>query len=178
MLGCLATTNQLDKPAFFMCSNTRFSYNYGKQPAGFNQIVPKWEISGQVGSYWDGVMWNFINADRETDYLFPPSMQDWVSKDHLPRFAVDVVDQLDLTLQYAGRDSQTYHPVLLRGLLIYGYATGVFSILKIEWASRASIPFRYLANNTSPDNDRIAMSRLGAEDDFGLLVAFPEAVKC
>ena len=42
-------------------------------------------------------MGNFINADRETDYLFPPSMQDWLPEDHLARFVVEVVDQLDLS---------------------------------------------------------------------------------
>jgi hypothetical protein len=42
-------------------------------------------------------MGNFINADRETDYLFPPSMQDWLPEDHLARFVADVVDQLDLS---------------------------------------------------------------------------------
>jgi len=76
------------------------------------------------------VMANFINADRETDYLFPPSMQDWLPEDHLARFVVDVVDQLDLselTQQYAGRGSQAHHPAVLLSLLIYGYATGVFS---------------------------------------------------
>ncbi|MFN2329581.1 MAG: IS5/IS1182 family transposase, partial [Chromatocurvus sp.] len=48
---------------------------------------------------------NFVIADRETDYLFPPSMQDWPPEDHLARFVVEVVDQLDLsalTQQYAG----------------------------------------------------------------------------
>ena len=50
------------------------------------------------------MMGHFIIADRETDYLLPPSIQDWLPEDHLARF-VDVVDRLDLpelTRQYAG----------------------------------------------------------------------------
>ena len=107
-------------------------------------------------------MGNFINADRETDYLLPPSMQDWLPEDHLARFVVEVVDQLDLselTRQYAGRGSQAHHPAVLLGLLIYGYATGVFSSRKIERATHDSIAFRYLAANTHPDHDTIAAFR-------------------
>lgn len=108
------------------------------------------------------MMANFINADRETDYLFPPSMQDWLPEDHLARFVADVVDQLDLselTEQYAGRGSQAHHPAVLLSLLIYGYATGVFSSRKIERATYDSIAFRYLAANTHPDHDTIAAFR-------------------
>lgn len=43
------------------------------------------------------MMANFVKADRDTDYLFPPSMQDWLPQDHLARFVVEVVDQLDLS---------------------------------------------------------------------------------
>ncbi len=107
-------------------------------------------------------MGNFINADRDTDYLFPPSMQDWLPEDHLARFVVEVVDQFDLselTRQYAGRGSQAHHPAILLSLLIYGYATGVFSSRKIERATHDSIAFRYLAANTHPDHDTIAAFR-------------------
>jgi transposase len=107
-------------------------------------------------------MGNFINSDRDTDYLFPPSMQDWLPEDHLARFVVEVVDQLDLTeltRQYAGRGSQAHHPAVLLSLLIYGYATGVFSSRKIERATHDSIAFRYLAANTHPDHDTIAAFR-------------------
>ena len=104
-------------------------------------------------------MVNFISADRETGYLFPPSLQDWLPEDHLARFVVEVVDQLDLTdltRQYAGRGSPAHPPGVLLGLLIYGYATGVFSSRKIERAPHDSMAFRYLAANRHPDHDTIA----------------------
>ena len=41
-------------------------------------------------------MSNFILADRKTDYLLPPSVDDWLTQDHLARFVVDVIDGLDL----------------------------------------------------------------------------------
>ena len=104
----------------------------------------------------------FVLADRDTDFLLPPSIQDWLPEDHLARFVVEVVDQLDLselTRQYAGRGSRAHHPAVLLSLLIYGYATGVFSSRKIERATHDSIAFRYLAANTHPDHDTIATFR-------------------
>lgn len=107
-------------------------------------------------------MSRFVTADRDTVYLFPPSVSDWLPEDHLARFVVEVVDQLDLselTQQYAGRGSKAHHPAVLLSLLIYGYATGVFSSRKIERATHDSIAFRYVAANTHPDHDTIAAFR-------------------
>lgn len=107
-------------------------------------------------------MGSFITVERETGYLFPPSMQDWLPEEHLARFVVEVVGQLDLselTRQYAGRGSPAHHPSVLLSLLIYGYATGVFSSRKIERATHDSIAFRYLAANTHPDHDTITTFR-------------------
>ena len=42
-------------------------------------------------------MSNFVTVDRKTAYLFPPSMSDWLPENHLARFVVEVVDQLDLS---------------------------------------------------------------------------------
>ncbi|MCB1589619.1 MAG: transposase, partial [Xanthomonadales bacterium] len=80
----------------------------------------------------------------------------------MARFVVDVVEQLDLrdlTSQYRGGGAAAYHPALLLGLLIYGYATGVHSSRKIEQATYDSIAFRYLAANTHPDHDTLASFR-------------------
>ena len=39
---------------------------------------------------------NFIDCDRKTPYLLPPSLEDWLPEGHLARFVVDIVEQLDL----------------------------------------------------------------------------------
>lgn len=52
---------------------------------------------------------NFLECDRNTPFLFPPSIEDWLPQDHLARFVVDIVEQLDLgslTECYAGRGSR------------------------------------------------------------------------
>lgn len=107
-------------------------------------------------------MANFRPIDRATPYLLPPSVDDWLPKDHLARFVVDIVDQLDLSAlsgQYRGSGSPAYHPALMLGLLIYGYATGVYSSRRIEAATHESIAFRYIAANEQPDHDSLCTFR-------------------
>ena len=80
-------------------------------------------------------MSNFRAIDRDTGYLLPPSVDKWLPEQHLAWFVVEVVDGLDLSAMsasYRGSGSKSYHPALLLGLLVYGYATGVFSNHKIE----------------------------------------------
>jgi len=104
----------------------------------------------------------FIQCDRDTLYLMPPSVQDWLPENHLARFVVDIVSQLDLwplVSAYAGRGSDAYPPGTLLALLFYGYATGVFSSRKLETATYDSVAFRYITANTHPDHDTIATFR-------------------
>jgi len=37
-------------------------------------------------------MSRFVRVDRETAYLLPPSVQEWLPKDHLARYVVDVAE--------------------------------------------------------------------------------------
>src|SRR3990170_7872797 len=107
-------------------------------------------------------MVNFRPVDRDTAYLLPPSVENWLPKDHLARFVVDIVDQLDLsglTREYRGAGSAAYHPTVMLGLLIYGYATGVYSSRRIEAATYESIAFRYIAANEQPDHDSLCTFR-------------------
>ena len=105
---------------------------------------------------------DFLTADRDSLYLLPPSVQDWLPDNHLARFIVDIVTQLDLTPlrdAYAGRGCKAYDPEMLLALLFYGYATGIFSSRKLELATYESIAVRYIAGNSHPDHDTIANFR-------------------
>jgi transposase len=104
----------------------------------------------------------FRTIDRHTAYLLPPSVDDWLPQDHLARFIVEVIDGLDLRAMesaYGGRGSAAYHPALLLSLLVYGYATGVFSSRKIERATYDSVAFRFIAAGAHPDHDTLATFR-------------------
>jgi transposase len=81
---------------------------------------------------------------------------------HLARFVVDMIAQLDLSKIYAGYapvGGEAIAPEILLGLLFYGHATGLFSSRKIEKATYESIPFRYIAGGLHPDHDTIANFR-------------------
>ena len=107
-------------------------------------------------------MSNFRPINRHTDFLLPPSVDEWLPERHLARFVVEVVDELDLSQMvnaYRGSGSASYHPALLLGLLIYGYATKVFSSRAIERATYDSVAFRFIAGNEHPDHDTIAAFR-------------------
>jgi transposase len=63
----------------------------------------------------------FHPIDRDTDYLLPPSLQEWLPEAHLARDVIDVVEGLDLSeleRAYAGRGSKAYRPATLLSLLI------------------------------------------------------------
>jgi transposase len=72
---------------------------------------------------------------------------------------VDSLDLWAMETRYAGRGSAAYHPWLLLSLLIYGYATGVFSGRKIWPATYDSVVFRFIAAGSHPDHDTLAAFR-------------------
>jgi len=107
-------------------------------------------------------MSNFRQVDRQTGFLLPPSVDEWLPERHLARFVVEVIDRLNLSALvngYRGSGSASYHPSVLLGLLVYGYATGVFSSRKLERATYDSVAFRFIAANDHPDHDTIATFR-------------------
>jgi transposase len=117
-------------------------------------------------------MARFLPIDRDSEYLFPPSVQDWLPEHHLARYIANVIESLDLTdieRAYAGRGSDAYHPASLMSLLIYGYASGVFSSRRIELATHDSVAFRYLACNRHPDHDTLATFRRRFGEQFQAL---------
>ena len=105
---------------------------------------------------------NFREIDRQTGFLLPPSIDEWLPEEHLARFVVEIVDGLDLRSMsggYRGSGSKSYHPRLLLSVVFYGYATGVFSSRKLERATYDSVAFRFIAANDHPDHDTIASFR-------------------
>ncbi len=104
----------------------------------------------------------FKSADYDATLDVTVRLGDCLPPDHLARFVVDTIAQLDLAAiyaRYAARGGQPYAPEILLGLLFYGYATGVFSTRKIERATSETVPFRFIASNLHPDHDTLATFR-------------------
>jgi transposase len=88
--------------------------------------------------------------------FLPPSVQDFVSKDHLARFVVSLVtEQLDLaeiTGSYASTKGQPpFHPVMMVGLLLYAYCCSIYSSRRIAKACRERVDFMSIVALDPPD---------------------------
>jgi len=104
----------------------------------------------------------FKTVDYEQALDLTVRLGDCLPPDHLARCVVDSVAQLDLSAlyaQYGTRGGEPYAPEVLLGLLLYGYATGIFSSRKIERATYEAVPFRFIAGNLHPDHDTLATFR-------------------
>lgn len=100
----------------------------------------------------------FIDADHEAALEMRVRIGDVLPGTHLARFIVGIIEQLDFSTIYAAygdRGAPAYAPELLFGILVYGYATGVFSSRKLEKATYESLPFIYLAEGVHPDHDTL-----------------------
>jgi transposase len=104
----------------------------------------------------------FKTVDYDQALDLTVRLGDCLPPEHLARFVVDSVALLDLSALYAhygSRGGEPYAPEVLLGLLLYGYATGVFSSRKIERATYEAVPFRFIAGNLHPDHDTLATFR-------------------
>jgi transposase len=108
---------------------------------------------------------SFLPDDVNQSLLFPPSLHDWLPEGHLARFLVDVVSALDLGAIYGsyeagdGRGQSAYAPAMMVRVLLYGYATGVYSSRKMEARTYEDVAFRYLSGDAHPDHDTFAEFR-------------------
>jgi transposase len=104
----------------------------------------------------------FRTPDYEATLRTPILLGEALPVDHLARFVVEIISQLDLSKLYAGyadRGGEAIAPEVLLGLLFYGYATGTFSSRKLEKATYENLGFRYVGGGLHPDHDTIANFR-------------------
>jgi transposase len=103
---------------------------------------------------------SYRRYDPDQVMLLPAALQDWLPQGHLAYFINDTVDALDLSAFYAryaggGARNQPFHPAMMVKVLVYGYATGVFSSRKIERRLHEDLAFRMLAANNFPKHRTI-----------------------
>ncbi|WP_336885394.1 transposase [Achromobacter pulmonis] len=98
---------------------------------------------------------NYLPYDPQQLMLLPEALQEWLPEGHLAHFISDTVDGLDLSAFHARYDkdgprNQPFHPAMMVKVLIYGYATCVFSSRKIARKLHEDIAFRVLAARNFP----------------------------
>ena len=104
----------------------------------------------------------FKTVDYEQTLDSTVKIRECLSPNHLARFIVQVIGLLDLSriyARYAACGGEPIAPEVLLGLLLYGYATGIFSSRQLEQLTYESIPFRFVAGGLHPDHDTIAHFR-------------------
>jgi transposase/IS5 family transposase len=98
---------------------------------------------------------SYVPYQPDQQYLLPCSLQEWLPSGHLAYFINDTVDSLNLSAfhaRYAGGGSrnQPFHPAMMVKVLVYAYATGVFSSRKIAKKLHEDVAFRVLAADNFP----------------------------
>ena len=92
-------------------------------------------------------MSNFRDVDRQTGFLLPPSVDEWLSQRHLARFVVEVIDGLDLRAvvgSYRGSGSASYHPSMLLGC--WFTATRQECFRAGSWSAPLTIRWRFASS--------------------------------
>jgi len=95
---------------------------------------------------------NFRPVDRDQNYLFPPSLKDWLPEGDLAWFIIDAASQMELETFYAryrddGWGNAAYEPSMRVSLLLYAYCLGERSSRRIERLCERDIGFRVIAAN-------------------------------
>ena len=124
--------------------------------------------------------YNFVPCDRNQAFLMPPTLDEWLPRDHLARFVIAVVETLDLSAFYTRRRADgwgraAYDPKMMVTLLIYAYATGARSSRLIERRCVEDVAFRFITANEAPDHATIA--RFVAEHEQGLADLFDQVLR-
>ena len=107
-------------------------------------------------------MTNFRSYDRSQRLLLPPDLNEWVADDDLAHFVIEAAERVDMHsfhVSRTGSGKAQYHPRMMLALLVYCYASGIFSSRKIEQATYRNVSVRFIAANTHPDHDTIAKFR-------------------
>ena len=98
---------------------------------------------------------SYLPYNPEQQYLLPQALQEWLPAGHLAYFINDTVDSLEMSAFHAryaagGSRNQPYHPAMMVKVLVYAYATGVFSSRKIARKLHEDVGFRVLAADNFP----------------------------
>jgi transposase len=126
------------------------------------------------------MMTSYLPYEPRQQQLLPAALQDWLPEGHLAYFINDTIDSLDLGAFHAryaagGARNQPFHPTMMVKVLVYGYATGVFSSRKIARKLHEDVAFRVLAAGNFPAHRTICDFRMLHLEEFSAL--FVQVVK-
>lgn len=117
---------------------------------------------------------SFRDYNPDQMLLLPPSLREWLPEEHLAYFVSDMVDRFDISSFYAeyegdGRRNQPFEPRMMVKVLLYGYATGVFSSRKLARKLHEDVAFRVLAAGNFPAHRTLCDFRMKHLAEFEAL---------
>lgn len=107
-----------------------------------------------------GMPTSYLPYEPNQDLLLPHSLREWLPEDHLAYFVSEAIDALDLSAFYrryegGGPRNQPFHPAMMVKVLVYAYATGVFSSRKLARKLHEDVALRVLAAGNFPKHRTI-----------------------
>ena len=115
-------------------------------------------------------MENLVQVDRETPFLLPQDLRDWVPENHIAHFIIEAVEavapKVRFHLNKRGSGSKQFNPEMMMELLIYSYSTKRFSSYAIEKATYTDIPTMYITAMNHPDHNTINNFRKNNREAF------------
>jgi len=122
---------------------------------------------------------NFKEYNQNEQYLFPPSLHDWLPEDHLAYFISEIVEEMDLSEIYKEYREELgqppYSPLMMVKVWLYAFSQGIRSSRRVEKALHEDIGFRVISGNQYPDHWTINQFRSRHHKALGNL--FLESVK-
>lgn len=103
---------------------------------------------------------SYLPYEPDQNLLLPQSLHEWLPENHLAHYISDTIEALNLQSFYeryeaGGARNQPFQPAMMVKILVYGYATGVFSSRKIARKLHEDVAFRLLAAGNFPKHRTI-----------------------
>ncbi|MEQ8173089.1 MAG: IS1182 family transposase [Candidatus Eremiobacterota bacterium] len=99
---------------------------------------------------------NFKEYNQNEQYLFPPSLHDWLPEGHLAYFISEMVEEMDLSEIYKEYREELgqppYSPLMMVKIWLYAFSQGIRSSRRVEKALHEDIGFRVISGNQYPDH--------------------------
>ena len=100
------------------------------------------------------IMPPFKPYSQNQSQLLPPSLEEFIDKDHIARLLSHAIDAMDISFienTYSPLGQHAYAPKMLVKTLLYGYTIGVRSSRKLANKCREDIVFMWLTGRQTPD---------------------------
>ena len=115
-------------------------------------------------------MENLVQVDRQTPFLMPQDLKDWLPENHIVHFIIEAVEAVSANVSFhlnkRGSGSKQFNPEMMMELLIYSYCTKRFSSYAIEKATYTDIPTMYITAMEHPDHNTINNFRKNNREAF------------